>query len=203
MTTKYFSLLFGGLLLIAGITMTGCSSEPETAVEQDKPIETPENQTVSSDSLKLEMELPGGMEATTQLAQGIPFQYQDGIAELYITGNSESAIDSRLGMHVMGQYDEEKTLTENYLNFTLNLMKKSKNELSNESELHPITIDGEKGMWMSVDGKLPNIAAPIAYWLCCFEHEGSIYKFIFWTLKSKKEDVESTATRAFTSIRFK
>lgn len=189
-------------LLIALFSLTTLSSFA-TSNSVDLPKEhkgsTKKNH---SDALKLTIELPSSMVATNELDSGVPFQYMDLEKELYIIGNGELTEEAKTALVDMAVYDEKMTLTENYLNFTLSLMKENLTTLSNQSKIKDINSKNAKGKFMSVDGNVPGIDFPITYWMAAFEYNGMIYKFIFWTLESEKKRVSKIAKKTFESIAF-
>ncbi len=159
-------------------------------------------QKISSKELKITIELPSTMVETDELDSGVPFQYMDATKELYIIGNSEPAEEAKTALKEMEIYDENSSLTENYLDFTISLMEDNGTTLTNQSDIKEISAKNVKGKFMSVDGNVPGIDYEISYWLAAFEYNGNIYKFIFWTLESEKSDVQKIAKKAFESITF-
>jgi hypothetical protein len=157
---------------------------------------------VHSSELKITIEIPASMVETNELDSGVPFQYMDASEELYIIGNSEPAEEAKLALKEMELYDENSSLTENYLDFTISLMEENGTALTNQSAITAISAKNVKGKFMSVDGDVPGIDYKITYWLAAFEYNGNIYKFIFWTLASEKASVAKIAKKVFTSITF-
>lgn len=191
-------------ILSLPLIITGCGNSEE---ETTSPLHTMEqktgNQAVFSDSLQIEMEIPAKMRATTQLNSALPFQYEYGEDEIYIVGNREDKEIARLTLAYMDKFDKSVSMTENYLNLSIDQMKESGSKITIVEKPTEIKAKNASGMIMQVDGIVPNIQSPIAYWYACYEYKGKMYKFIFWTLQSRKAEMRSTAMKAFKSIRFK
>lgn len=206
MLTKTFlsKALYATILALPLVIITSCGdSDDSKAPMQTEQKKKSGTQVVFSDSLQIEMELPASMESTTMLNRDLSFQYKDGAEELYIVGNKEDKEIARLTLAYMDKMDESISMAENYLNLSIDQMKESGNEVTVIDKPSKIEAKNASGMVMQVDGKIPNIPSPIAYWYACYEYKGNMYKFIFWTLKSKKNEVRTTAMKAFRSIRFK
>ncbi len=207
---KITKMLVGSSVLafVLSISLVSCGGGSNAKAELDKMLKEQEEaknatQTVTSDSLSIEMDIPVSMSATTELDAGVPFQYMNGAEEIYVIGNRENADVGKSALQYMDQFDESKKLDENYLNFTIGLMAENGTVLSNKSDIKKVKAKNAEGVMMRVDGKLTSIIYPITYWVACFEAKGNVYKFIFWTLESQKEDVEKRALNAFESIKFK
>lgn len=159
-------------------------------------------QKIHSDSLACDIELPSSMISTTSLDQGVPFQYMNGTEEIYVIGNREPSEDAELGLRIMSKFDDKADLKTNYLNYTLDLMKENETTLTNVSKPKELKTKNVKGTLVSVEGSRVGIPAPIAYWIATFEHKKNVYKFIFWTLASKKAEVEEKAVKTLSSLKF-
>lgn len=207
---KITKMLVGSSVLafVLSISLVSCGGGSNAKAELDKMLKEQEEaknatQTVTSDSLSIEMDIPVSMVSTTELDAGVPFQYMNGSEEIYVIGNRENADVGKSALQYMDQFDESKKLDENYLNFTIGLMAENGTVLSNKSDIKKVKAKNAEGVMMRVDGKLTSIIYPITYWVASFETKGNVYKFIFWTLESQKEDVEKRALKAFESIKFK
>lgn len=207
---KITKMLVGSSILafVLSISLVSCGGGSNAKTELDKLLKEQEDaknatQTVTSDSLAIEMDIPATMIATTSLDAGVPFQYMNGSEEMYVIGNREDAEVGKSALQYMDQYDVSKKLDENYMNFTLGLMAENGTVISNKSDMKKIKAKNAEGVMVRLDGKLTTIVYPITYWVACFEAKGNVYKFIFWTLESQKEDVEKRALKAFESIKFK
>jgi len=197
-------VLFAGLVAGTTTLFYSCSGSGDAKNKELEELLTPEvsYQKVHSDSLGIDVEIPSSMIATTSLDAGVPFQYMNGTEEIYIIGNREPSEDAELGLRIMSKYDDKKDLKENYLNYTLDLMKENETTLTNVSKPKAFKTKNVKGTLVSVEGSRVGIPAPIAYWIATFEHEKNVYKFIFWTLASQKKDVEEKAIKSLGSLKF-
>jgi hypothetical protein len=190
-------------LLLAGSTTLFYSCSGSANKDLGELLEPEETfQDVHSDSLGIDAQLPSSMIPTTSLDAGVPFQYMNGTDEIYIIGNREPSDEAELGLRNMSKYDDKKDLKENYLNYTLDLMKENETTLTNVSSPKAIKTKNVKGTMVSVEGSRTGIPAPIAYWIATFDHKGNVYKFIFWTLASQKKDVEEKAVKTLSSLKF-
>lgn len=195
-----FALFLGG----AGTLISSCSGSSSTTEKEIEDLLNAEESTqkIHSDSLACDIELPSSMISTTSLDQGVPFQYMNGTDEIYIIGNREPSEDAELGLRIMSKFDDKADLKTNYLNYTLDLMKENETTLTNISKPKDLKTKNVKGTLVSVEGSRVGIPAPIAYWIATFEHKKNVYKFIFWTLASKKSEVEEKAVKALSSLKF-
>jgi len=190
-------------VLLAGSTTLFYSCGGSSSKDLGELLEPEETfQDIHSDSLGIDVQLPSSMIATTSLDAGVPFQYMNGTDEIYIIGNREPSDEAELGLRIMSKYDDKKNLQENYLNYTLDLMKENETTLTNVSSPKTLKTKNAKGTLVSVEGSRVGIPAPIAYWIATFDHKGSVYKFIFWTLASQKKDVEEKAVKTLSSLKF-
>ncbi len=196
------------LAFVLSLSLVSCGGGSNAKAELDKMLKEQEEaknatQTVTSDSLSIEMDIPVTMVATTELDKNVPFQYYYAAKEMYIVGNSENVDVAKSTLQYMDKFDESKDLEENYLNLTLDLMAENGTVISNKSDAKKIKAKNAEGIMVRLDGKKNNIIYPITYWISSFVYKDNVYKFIFWTLESQKEDVEKSALNAFESIKFK
>ncbi len=157
---------------------------------------------VSSDTLGFKMELPTYMTITTSLDAEAPFQYFNGMEEMYVVANAEPVEPAKIALEFRDELDKKKSLDENYLTFTLGLMKEGNTEILSQSAIMPLKVKGLTGKYMQIDGKVPSINQAITYWVAAFETKTKIYKFIFWTLQSNKDKKKEEVMKSLSSIQF-
>ena len=202
--------LVGGIVVLLalvrlGLYMTRDNSRDYSAELnnlQKTLAENPVGQRVTSTEMKCSMELPGGMTSTVSLDPELPFQYQDEEKIRYLIGTCEPIADVKEAIAYTDFYDKNKSIKEIYLDYTTSLLKDGKTELSDIKEIEPIVADGKEGLLFQADASNTEAILPLTYWVACFETEETVYKFIFWTMKSRKEKERATALNIFKSIRF-
>lgn len=192
-----------GLTLLSSCFLNDNKASDESVKEALKMAEEMAVTEVSSDSLNCTLMVPAGMTETVSLDPTVPFQYQDQEKIRYLVGNCEPIEDVELAFLINGFGDDSKTVKENYLEFTKKMVTDAGATLSNESEIEPIVANGVKGVMIQADAANTEAILPLTYWIACFQTEKTVYKFIYWTMKSRKDKERPNALRMFKSIDFK
>jgi len=203
-------ILIGSLVVVAaavrlGLYMTRDNSRDYSADLNDiqKTLaENPDNQSVTSSEMKCSLEIPGGMTSTISLDPDLPFQYEDQEKIRYLIGNCEPISDVKDALVNSEFGGKNKSIKEMYLDYTTSLLKDGKTELSDIREVEPIVADGKEGILYQADAANTEAILPLTYWVACFETDKTVYKFIYWTMKSRKDKERLNALKIFKSIKF-
>jgi hypothetical protein len=196
------------LLLFVGFGLFGCVNSGQNEKlkspldEFQKSLNVVNYKTVTIDSLGISLQLPEGMQATKALDADSPIQFQDGSKERYLVGMHENAADAETGLELMGFDKEGQSLLENYMDFTEGSLKESIKVTKLEARKSKF-IDGNEALMIQLDGTVEGVLFPISYFVTVVETRHQIYKFVSWTLLSKKDDFRAIDEKMIQSIRFK
>ena len=189
-TTSINTLVLSGTLslsLLSSCFLNDHKSSDDAVKEALKMAEEMGTTEVTSDSLNCTLQVPNGMTETVALDPSVPFQYQDQDKIRYLVGNCEPIDEVKLAFVLNGFGDNKKSVKENYLEFTKKLVTDAGATLSNESEVEPIMANGVEGVMIQADAANTEAILPLTYWIACFETDDTVYKFIYWTMKSRKD----------------
>jgi len=204
-TTSFYTLTLSGvfgLTLLSSCFLNDHKSSDDAVKDALKMAEEMGTTEVTSDSLNCTLSVPAGMTETMSLDPSVPFQYQDQEKIRYLVANCEPIEDVELAFIINGFGDDKKSVKENYLEFTKKLVTDAGATLSNESEVEPIVANGVKGVMIQADAANTEAILPLTYWIACFQTEKTVYKFIYWTMKSRKDKERPRAISLFKSIQF-
>lgn len=202
MKQLFYTLALGAGLVACGGPAIDKDASAKIEKELEEMMKTKFTE-VESDSLGFKMEVPSYMSSTTSLDADAPFQYFNGMEEMYVVANAEPVEPAKLALEFQDAWDKTKKMDENYLAYTLGLMKDGNTEILSKSAIMPLQAKGLKGMYMQVDGKVPGIDQAISYWIATFETKKMVYKYIFWTLQSNKESKKEDILKSLSTIQIK
>lgn len=135
--------------------------------------------------------IPKFMRATTGLNEEASLQYQNMFKETYVIVIDEQKVEFVDILKEMGQYDESKSLIQNYRDIQLQLLAGTM-QFSNESEPKSLKINGLDAEMVTVDAMVDGIDEGISYFLTFLDGSDKVYMMMAWTLQSKKEDYRET-----------
>lgn len=200
--------LFIAMILITGMSLSACvQSEKDGDLKQAiEELEQSLNEVhytkVAIDSIGISLQLPDGMKRTSVLDPNAPIQFEEGKKERYLIGIYEDYQDANDALELLGFDQKNKSFLENYLDFTENSMKQavSVSKIGNRTSQF---IDGNEALSLQVDGTVEGVIFPISYFITIIETKNRVYKFITWTILSKKDEFKEIDANIMKSIHFR
>lgn len=100
----------------------------------------------------------------------------------------------------IGEYDESKSVIENYEFVQTSFMAES-GSIINESAVKSKKVNGMNSRQKQVDADVEGVEMPISYWLGYVEGKDRLYTIMAWTLQSRKADFEEEANKMINSLK--
>lgn len=199
---KYTTVLTLGV--ITALTLSSCDAlnneEDESKSKEKKEISYKE---IAINDL-YSMEVSEKMKSTDQLNEDASLQYYSLVDDKYIVVIDESLSDIEMLYEFIGEFDESKSLLENYAESQFDALKETM-RVSNVSEWNTMEINGMDALRITCSGELYGTTsastAGLAYNLLFVEGESSLYSIMSWTLEDKKSDFYDEQMHMFNSLK--
>jgi hypothetical protein len=192
------------LLFTTFITfIAGCSTSTQNEkkrVSRPRLHATPSGSTAIP-SMHLSLLVPPGMHATRTLDELAPLQYENRNQEYYFIGFYETRNAAEEALAILHFNQPNQSLGSNYVDFTLDQMLEGV-EVSGPVSRKMKKNQGNDYFEIQLDGKVQGVSFPISYFITIITTEERLYKFVSWTLQSKKKSFELINQQLIGSLRF-
>jgi hypothetical protein len=198
-------LAIGGLslaLIFSACSSSSSSSELENILDKIETSEKPQrtNFEVIGVNDQYSLDVPDFMTTTTALNNDASLQYNDRFKEKYVIVIDESKEEFIEVFKNIGQYDESKSVIENYAEAQAGFIGEGA-DVIDESDIDYMKINGMAGAKKSLDANVAGVPEPISYYLGFAEGKESLYMVMAWTLKSRKDDFTGEAAKMIRSLK--
>lgn len=156
-----------------------------------------ENLSVTADFKQIDignqysLKIPKYMKETNSLNTDASFQCNNLIKQAYCIVIDEPKEDFLSSFRLLGEYNEDQSLLDNYANVQLGFINEDLSIIS-QTALQKTTINGSNARMLSIDGKSSDIPYDITYFITFIEGEENVYMMMTWTLKKNKFKLRDT-----------
>lgn len=202
---KITKLAFG--FAVAGLVLGSCTSskkgDANDLIESLKKIEEnldkAEYKTVEIDGVYA-MEVSDALKEYPGLNEDASLEYANIYKEKYIIVIDEDKNDFVDVYKEIGEYDDSKSVIENYEYVQSNFMAES-GVITYESDVTEKKVNGMPSRQLQIDAMVEGVDDAVSYWLGYVEGKDNLYTIMAWTLKDSKEDFESEAEEMINSLK--
>lgn len=138
-----------------------------------------------------EIEVPDYMKTTTGLNQDASMQYQNIYKETYLAIIEEPKKDFKDVFEELGDYDNSKSMSENYCTIQMQYFTEGMEIISIENP-KSVTINNLEAQQLDLIAKVEGVSNNIYYLMTFVEGKDTVYMIMQWTLDVNEKNYKNT-----------